>query len=317
MLVSWSPRPPETAAQSLAGTQERWEEAGSGRAALRQHRHLASHPRCRRLARVFGPRRGSSSPGQDGPGQLLLRLQGGSHRRRAGAERRRAADPGPQEEGETPSPPPGGTGDRQVATRHQHAPTAPPGPGPAVGAEQQKGGSRGGKRGGGRGRQGHPHPRLAHRLLCCCLWLPGAEGSVGGQTAGDTRRSKASPGDPSPLPQTPGEGADPPPRLEDIQCREPGEADRGPGRGSSQARATDSPIWEQRRRTVPLTRCGTPRQEVTWMSKDTHWAAAAGRGSAGTRSLCCCPRLGGGQGEGWDRLSRWHASSQEPPRWSR
>ncbi|KAM9608568.1 uncharacterized protein ACIBXB_000927 [Morphnus guianensis] len=80
----------------------------------------------------------------------LSALQGGSHRRRAGAERGRAADPGPQEERETPSPPPGGTGDRQVATRHHAAPTAPPGPGPAVGAERRKGGSRGGKRGGKR-----------------------------------------------------------------------------------------------------------------------------------------------------------------------
>ncbi|XP_049652967.1 uncharacterized protein LOC126036800 isoform X2 [Accipiter gentilis] len=132
MLVSWSPQPPETAARSCAGTQERWEEAGSGRAALSRHRHLASHPRCRRLARVLGPRRGSSSPGQDGPGQLLLRLQGGSHRRRAGAERGRAADPGPQEEREAPSPPPGGSGGRQAAVRPSEPSCLSPTPGPGT-----------------------------------------------------------------------------------------------------------------------------------------------------------------------------------------
>ncbi|XP_069658397.1 T-cell activation Rho GTPase-activating protein-like [Haliaeetus albicilla] len=48
--------------------------------------------------------------------------------------------------------------------------------------------------------------------------------------------------------------------------------------GSSQARATDSPIY-QSWGTLPLTRCGTPREDVTWTSKDTRWAAATGCGS--------------------------------------
>ena len=63
-------------------------------------------------------------------------------------------------------------------------------------------------------------------------------------------------------------------------------------------------------------RCGTPREDITWTSEDTRWAAATGRGSAGTQSLSCCPQLGGGQGEGWDRLSQWHAGSQELLSWS-
>ncbi|XP_074669725.1 uncharacterized protein LOC141918758 [Strix aluco] len=46
---------------------------------------------------------------------------------RAGAERRRAADPGLQEEREAPSPPPGGTGGHQAADtrRSQEAPSKP------------------------------------------------------------------------------------------------------------------------------------------------------------------------------------------------
>ena len=111
--------------------------------------------------------RGSSCPGRDGPGQLLLRLQvgsprgsgtrghsrapqqrpfsrpprsalqGGSQRRRAGAECGRAAEPGPPEEREAPSPPPGGTGGGQVAVRASEpsclSPLPGPGPGPRAG----------------------------------------------------------------------------------------------------------------------------------------------------------------------------------------
>ena len=161
-MVTWSQQPPETAGRSCAGTEQRWEEAGSGRAALPRHRHQhpASHPRCRRLGSVLGARRGSSCPGQDGPGQLLLRLQvgspwgsgrgglgrvpqqlpssfpplsalqGGSHRCRGGAEHGRAAEPGPQEEREAPSPPPGGAGHRQVAVRPPEPSCLSPSPGP-------------------------------------------------------------------------------------------------------------------------------------------------------------------------------------------
>ncbi|XP_074676604.1 uncharacterized protein LOC141921582 [Strix aluco] len=141
--------------------------------------------------------------------------QGGSHRRRGGAEHRRAADPGPQEEREAPSPPPGGTGHRQVATWHHPAPTAPPGPGPAVGAEQREGGSGGRQRGGGGGRQRRGqdlhHLHLAQRHLCCHFRLPGTEAAVAGQAAGDTRRSHGSPRDRCPIDQTPAEGAEPTP----------------------------------------------------------------------------------------------------------
>jgi len=156
ILVSWSQQPAETAAASCAGTEHGWQEADSSRAVLLRHRHQhpASLPPCRQQGLVLGPHRGSSCPGQDGPGQLLLwlqvgsprasrtcghgrapqhqqpsscpplssallcsALQGGSQRRRAAAERGCAAEPGPQEQREAPSPAPGGSGGRQAAVR--------------------------------------------------------------------------------------------------------------------------------------------------------------------------------------------------------
>ncbi|XP_069643572.1 uncharacterized protein [Haliaeetus albicilla] len=51
--------------------------------------------------------------------------------------------------------------------------------------------------------------------------------------AQDTRRSQESPGDLTPITQTPGEGAEPPPCLEVIQHQEPGGADGGPGKGEN------------------------------------------------------------------------------------
>jgi len=78
--------------------------------------------------------------------------------------------------------------------------------------------------------------------------------------------------------------------------------------------------WEQLCSLVPPVspcRCATPRQDVTWRSRDTRCAVATAPASAGTRSHCCCPQLGEGQGQGWDRLSRWQDGSPEPARRSR
>ena len=81
-LVTGSPRPPQAAGQSCAGTQRRWQEAASGPGALPQHQHPASQPPRRRLGPLLGARPGPSSPGQDGPGLLLLQLQVGFPRAR-------------------------------------------------------------------------------------------------------------------------------------------------------------------------------------------------------------------------------------------
>lgn len=151
-LVSWSHQPPERAGRSCAGPEQH------------QHQHPASHPCCGCLGRVLGARPGSSCPGRDGPGQLLLwlqvgspwgsgtrghgrapqqqpfscpplsALQGGSQRGRGGAERGRAAEPGPPEEPEAPSPPPAGAGHGQVAVRACEPSCLCPSPGPGSGA---------------------------------------------------------------------------------------------------------------------------------------------------------------------------------------
>ena len=177
--------------------------------ALPRHRHqhpASPHPRCRRLRRILAVRRGSSCPGRDGPGQLLLRLQvgsprgsgtrgharaphqtpfscpplsalqGGSHRRRAGAERGRAADPGPQEEREAPSPPPGGTGRRQVAVRPSQPSCLAPSPGPGTST-------------------GTPRHRAPAPPPCCSMHQPPSQRQAGDRAlpAGTPRRPPPAP----------------------------------------------------------------------------------------------------------------------------
>lgn len=49
------------------------------------------------------------------------------------------------------------------------------------------------------------------------------------------------------------------------------------------------------------------------LDEEGHWqGSSCWPWSVGTQNLCCC-REGEGQGEGWNRLSQWHITSQEPP----
>ncbi|XP_026722902.1 uncharacterized protein LOC113490583 [Athene cunicularia] len=115
---------------------------------------------------------------------------------------------------------------------HHPAPTAPPGPGPAVGAERREGDGMGGSGGWCRQpREELPPLPLAQGLLHCRFRLPGAEGALVAQIAGDTQWKQEAPSDPRPVTQAPGEGAELPPCLQAAQHQEPGEAGGDPVRG--------------------------------------------------------------------------------------
>ncbi|XP_064915338.1 uncharacterized protein LOC110360834 [Columba livia] len=56
---------------------------------------------------------------------------------------------------------------------------------------------------------------------------------------------------------------------------------------------------------------GQPKGGCQLQKQGHQHAVPAGRGSVGTRSLWCCPQLGGGQGHGCPRLSHWLSGSSK------